>query len=114
MRWISITGRKNPVWNWSYLDCLPYYRKAETRDVGENDYHGGDGPVSVTTSKPARQPLFEAMIEAGVQANTRTRIDLNGYQQERFFGDGSHRHAAGRVAPVPRAVISIQAKSRLT
>lgn len=32
--------------HWSYLDCLPYYRKAETRDIGPNDYHGGDGPVS--------------------------------------------------------------------
>ncbi|STK07934.1 choline dehydrogenase [Escherichia coli] len=39
MRWISITGRKNPVWRTGVIsDCLPYYRKAETRDVGENDY----------------------------------------------------------------------------
>ena len=50
--------------HWSYLNCLPYYRKAETRDVGPNDYHGGDGPVSVTTSKPGVNPLFEAMVEA--------------------------------------------------
>ena len=52
--------------NWSYLDCLPYYRKAETRDVGENDYHGGDGPVSVTTSKPGtglRQKVASAQAE---------------------------------------------------
>ncbi|SPX11799.1 choline dehydrogenase [Escherichia coli] len=59
--------------NWSYLDCLPYYRKAETRDMGENDYHGGDGPVSVTTSNPASIRCFEAMIEAGVQAGYRAR-----------------------------------------
>jgi choline dehydrogenase len=39
--------------HWSYLNCLPYYRKAETRDVGPNDYHGGDGPVSVTTRNRA-------------------------------------------------------------
>ncbi len=51
--------------HWSYLDCLPYYRKAETRDIGPNDYHGGDGPVSVTTPKPGNNPLFEAMVEAG-------------------------------------------------
>ncbi|HAX7206342.1 TPA: choline dehydrogenase [Escherichia coli] len=70
--------------NWSYLDCLPYYRKAETRDMGENDYHGGDGPVSVTTSKPGVNPLFEAMIEAGVQAGYPRTDDLNGYQQEGF------------------------------
>ncbi|MDY8155129.1 choline dehydrogenase [Escherichia coli] len=70
--------------NWSYLDCLPYYRKAETRDVGENDYHGGDGPVSVITSKPGVNPLFEAMIEAGMQAGYPRTDDLNGYQQEGF------------------------------
>ena len=63
--------------NWSYLDCLPYYRKAETRDMGENDYHGGDGPVSVTTSKPGVNPLFEAMIEAGVQAGDKI-VAVNG------------------------------------
>lgn len=39
--------------DWSYLDCLPYFRKAETRDIGPNDYHGGEGPVSVTTPRPA-------------------------------------------------------------
>ena len=31
--------------NWTYLDCLPYFKKAETRDVGPNDYHGGSGRV---------------------------------------------------------------------
>lgn len=81
--------------NWSYLDCLPYYRKAETRDVGENDYHGGDGPVSVITSKPGVNPLFEAMIEAGMQAG---RLPTHGRSQRlsarRFWPDGSHRHAA--------------------
>lgn len=24
--------------DWTYLDCLPYFRKAETRDIGPNDY----------------------------------------------------------------------------
>ena len=38
--------------DWTYLDCLPYFRKAESRDIGPNDYHGGDGPVSVTTPRP--------------------------------------------------------------
>ncbi len=70
--------------HWSYLDCLPYYRKAEARDIGPNDYHGGDGPVSVTTPKPGNNPLFEAMVEAGVQAGYPRTDDLNGYQQEGF------------------------------
>lgn len=45
----------------SRLPALP----RPTPDDGDNDYHGGDGPVSVTTSKPGVNPLFEAMIEAG-------------------------------------------------
>ncbi|AYC33203.1 choline dehydrogenase [Pseudomonas cavernae] len=69
---------------WSYLDCLPYFRKAETRDIGADDYHGGDGPVSVTTPKAGNNPLFHAMVEAGVQAGYPATSDLNGYQQEGF------------------------------
>lgn len=70
--------------DWSYLDCLPYYRKAETRDTGANDWHGGEGPVSVTTPKANNNPLFAAMVEAGVQAGYPRTEDLNGYQQEGF------------------------------
>ncbi len=70
--------------DWTYLDCLPYFRKAESRDIGPNDYHGGDGPVSVTTPKPGNSPLFRAMIEAGVQAGYPETDDLNGYRQEGF------------------------------
>ncbi|KLU25430.1 choline dehydrogenase [Caballeronia mineralivorans PML1(12)] len=70
--------------NWTYSDCLPYFRKAETRDVGPNAYHGGDGPVHVTTSKPGNNPLFAAMVEAGVQAGYPRTDDLNGYRQEGF------------------------------
>jgi choline dehydrogenase len=78
--WASMKGLDN----WSYLDCLPYFRKAETRDIGPNAYHGGDGPVHVTTSKPGNNPLFAAMVEAGVQAGYPRTEDLNGYQQEGF------------------------------
>lgn len=78
--WAQLPG----LATWSYLDCLPYYRKAESRDIGANDYHGGDGPVCVTTSKPGGNVLFAAMVEAGVQAGYPRTEDLNGYQQEGF------------------------------
>lgn len=78
--WASKPGLKD----WSYLDCLPYFRKAESRDIGPNDYHGGNGPVSVTTPKTGNNPLFHAMVEAGVQAGYPRTDDLNGYQQEGF------------------------------
>lgn len=70
--------------DWSYRDVLPYFRKAETRDIGANDYHGGEGPVSVATPKNDNNVLFQAMVDAGVQAGYPRTDDLNGYQQEGF------------------------------
>lgn len=70
--------------DWSYRDVLPYFRKAETRDIGANDYHGGEGPVSVATPKNDNNVLFHAMVDAGVQAGYPRTDDLNGYQQEGF------------------------------
>jgi len=78
--WSKIKGLSD----WTYSDCLPYFKKSENRDVGENDYHGAGGPVEMTTSKPGVNPLFQAMIEAGVQAGYPRTEDLNGYQQEGF------------------------------
>ncbi|NMG29447.1 choline dehydrogenase [Aromatoleum evansii] len=78
--WATARGLED----WTYLDCLPYFRKAESRDIGADDYHGADGPVSVATPKPGNNPLFEAMVEAGVQAGFPRTSDLNGYQQEGF------------------------------
>ncbi|WP_084688824.1 choline dehydrogenase [Paraburkholderia oxyphila] len=97
--------------NWTYLDCLPYFRKAETRDVGANDYHGGEGPVHVTTSKPGVNPLFEAMVEAGVQAGYPRTDDLNGYRQEGFGPMDRTVTAKGRRASTARGYLD-QAKQR--
>jgi choline dehydrogenase len=97
--------------NWSYLDCLPYFRKAETRDIGPNAYHGGDGPVHVTTSKPGANPLFGAMVEAGVQAGFPRTDDLNGYQQEGFGPMDRTVTANGRRASTARGYLD-QARQR--
>ncbi|MDR5768005.1 MULTISPECIES: choline dehydrogenase [unclassified Caballeronia] len=105
--WASMPGLEN----WSYLDCLPYFRKAETRDIGPNAYHGGDGPVHVTTSKPGNNPLFAAMVEAGVQAGYPRTEDLNGYQQEGFGPMDRTVTAKGRRASTARGYLD-RAKHR--
>jgi choline dehydrogenase len=97
--------------DWSYLDCLPYFRKAESRDIGANDYHGGDGPVSVTTPKVGNNPLFHAMIEAGVQAGYPRTDDLNGYQQEGFGPMDRTVTAQGRRSSTARGYLD-QARER--
>lgn len=97
--------------DWTYLDCLPYFRKAETRDIGPNDYHGGDGPVSVTTPKAGNNPLFHAMVEAGVQAGYPRTEDLNGYQQEGFGPMDRTVTPEGRRASTARGYLD-QARER--
>lgn len=77
-------AKREGLENWSYLNCLPYFKRAETRDIGANDYHGGSGPVSVTTPKNGNSVLFKAMVDAGVEAGYPRTEDLNGYQQEGF------------------------------
>ncbi|AOM40943.1 choline dehydrogenase [Xenorhabdus hominickii] len=97
--------------DWSYLDCLPYFRKAESRDIGENDYHGGNGPVSVTTPKSGNNELFHAMVEAGIQAGYPRTADLNGYQQEGFGPMDRTVTPKGRRASTARGYLD-QARSR--
>ncbi len=95
---------------WTYLDCLPYFRKAESRDVGPDAYHGDGGPVSVTTAKPGNE-LFAAMIEAGVQAGYPRTDDLNGYRQEGFGPMDRTVTPKGRRASTARGYLD-QARPR--
>ena len=97
--------------DWSYHDCLPYFRKAETRDIGADDYHGDSGPLSVTTPKNGNNPLFHAMVEAGVQAGYPRTEDLNGYQQEGFGPMDRTTTPRGRRASTARGYLD-QAKGR--
>ncbi len=54
---------------WSYSECLPYFRKAQTHELGGDDYRGGSGPLHVSRDQSkGGQPLFQAFIDAGVEA----------------------------------------------
>ena len=68
---------------WTYAQCLPYFKKSETRKQGADDYRGGEGPLHVSTGQ-CRNPLYNAFIEAGKQAGYPYTPDMNGYQQEGF------------------------------
>ena len=51
--------------------------------LGSDDYRGGDGPLHVSRGK-SNNPLYQAFIDAGVQAGYPFTEDMNGYQQEGF------------------------------
>ena len=76
-RWSLVNGCEG----WSYSECLPYFKKAESLDIGGDDYRGGVGPLQVTAGK-MENPLYRAWIDAGRQAGYPVTGDPNGYQQE--------------------------------
>ncbi|HET7313283.1 choline dehydrogenase [Salinisphaera sp.] len=67
--------------HWRYKNVLGYFRRAENFDQGENDYHGGRGPLHVTTGAGSN-PLYHAFIESGMKAGYPYTPDMNGFQQE--------------------------------
>jgi len=70
---------------WSYRDCLPYFKRAESWVRGGNTYRGGDGPLGVCGGNDMRlNPLYRAFINAGVDAGYPETSDYNGEHQEGF------------------------------
>lgn len=67
---------------WAYRDCLPYYKKAENCDYGEDEYRGGSGPIRTCNGNGMKNPLYEAFINAGNEAGYGISDDYNGYRQE--------------------------------
>ena len=68
---------------WGYADVLPYFKHAEGRAEGGNEYRGGDGPLS-TSYGPLDNPLHQAWLDAAQQAGYSLTEDYNGYAQEGF------------------------------
>ncbi len=68
---------------WGYADVLPYFKRAEGRAEGGNEYRGGDGPLS-TSYGPLDNPLHHAWLDAAQQAGYSLTEDYNGYAQEGF------------------------------
>jgi choline dehydrogenase len=66
---------------WSYADVLPYFKKSETSDKNDFTYRGKTGPLSVTTGY-CRNPLYNAFVNAGVEAGYPKNEDVNGVCQE--------------------------------
>ena len=66
---------------WSFEDVLPFFRRAEDQERGEDALHGAGGPLAVSdVCEP--HPLCEAFIAAAQQAGFPRNDDFNGPAQE--------------------------------
>ncbi len=68
---------------WSFDEVLPYFRRSESWEGGADAWRGGDGPLTVTTSR-YDDPLVEAYIDAGIAAGHPRTADYNGAEQHGF------------------------------
>src|SRR5580692_1401895 len=48
---------------WSYDEVLPFFKRIERYDGGDDAYRGREGPLRVT-NPPPRLPLYAALIQA--------------------------------------------------
>ncbi|AIJ56906.1 MULTISPECIES: choline dehydrogenase [Brucella] len=68
---------------WAYADVLPYFKRMENSQGGQEGWRGTNGPLYVQRGK-RDNPLFHAFVEAGHQAGFEVTDDYNGEKQEGF------------------------------
>jgi choline dehydrogenase-like flavoprotein len=66
---------------WSYAHVLPYFRRQESWEGGASYFRGGDGPLSVRTTR-FTDPLVDAFAASAVSAGFPSTPDYNGARQE--------------------------------
>ncbi|HIF91890.1 MAG TPA: choline dehydrogenase [Myxococcales bacterium] len=68
---------------WSYAHCLPYFKRMESCDDGDDSFRGREGPLVVERGR-GEGPLFDAFFEAARQCGYAMTEDVNGPIQEGF------------------------------
>jgi choline dehydrogenase len=106
---------------WSYEEVLPYFKKSENQQRGASEFHGVDGPLSVT-DPIAPAATSQRFIAAAAQIGYDINPDFNGAQQagaglyQLTIKDGQ-RHSAAAAFLVPildRPNLSIQTGTLVT
>jgi choline dehydrogenase len=68
---------------WAYRDVLPYFKRAENREEGGDEYRGSGGKLQ-TRYGTLTNPLHAAWLAAAGEAGYPHSADVNGFQQEGF------------------------------
>ena len=83
---------------WSYADVLPYFKRAERRAEGGNEYRGGGGKLKTCYGR-LTNPLHAAWLDAAGEAGYPRSADVNGFQPG---GLRPHGHDGGRRRSLQR------------
>ncbi len=66
---------------WSYRDVLPYFKRSEDQERGEDAFHGTGGPLSVSDLR-YKNPLSQMFVDAAGELDLPANDDFNGSTQE--------------------------------
>ena len=69
----------NTGWGWD--DVLPLFKRAESNERGADEFHGDQGPLSVSNMRIQR-PITDAWVAAAQAAGYKFNPDYNGADQE--------------------------------
>ena len=69
----------NTGWGWD--DVLPLFKRAENNERGADEFHGNQGPLSVSNMRIQR-PITDAWVAAAQAAGYKFNSDYNGADQE--------------------------------
>ena len=83
---------------WSFSDVLPYFRKSERNWRGASEYHGGEGPISVSRHK-TDGIVFPAIIQAAQKLGYRALDDFHGADTEGWSAPDFTIHRGKRGSP---------------
>ncbi len=68
---------------WTYKDVLPYFKKAENQERGDDEFHGVGGPLNVADQN-CIHPLSRRFLKAAEELQFSSNGDFNGPKQEGF------------------------------
>jgi len=66
---------------WGYEDLLPYFKRSQNQERGEDDFHGVGGPLNVQDIEVPNE-LSSIFVKAGIDAGFKANNDFNGADQE--------------------------------
>jgi choline dehydrogenase len=98
---------------WAYEDVLPYFRKAEDNERGEDEFHGAGGPLPVRESR-SMNPVADAFIEAAAQAGHEKNPDFNAARQEGFGRYQTTQENGMRASTAVRYLQPVMERENLT
>lgn len=97
---------------WSHADVLPWFKRSEGNERGGSEFHGGDGPLSVSDQHWSN-PGSNAFVASASALQLPRNDDFNGAKQDGFgvyqvTQKGGERWTAARAYLTPRPNLAIR------